>query len=259
MKQNINELKSKLIPLYAALRDDCRADGKLCPFLMQWGNRFPISQNEGIIFYGRATNGWFGTWNFEVFFSDDNVDRGWNRDDQMIWVEKQWQKSDDGYITNKSQFWNIIKGVSTRFYGNEWFDYVAWSNICKVASCLQGNPNDTVFYNTLENNIKIFHAELDFWSPKYIVFLTDGIKRDGKTKIDWSSDFINSLSDSHHVLQSIYEVIWDNEKKHKMQVYKIGEKYIILSLHPQGRKVELHKDAIIKIVENIELREQQEF
>lgn len=42
-------------------------------------------------------------------------------------------------------------------------------------------------------------------------------------------------------------------------MYKIGEKYIILSLHSQGRKVELHKDAIIKIVENIELREQQEF
>ena len=257
MKRNINELKSQLLPLYVALRDVCNADEKLCPFLMQWGNEFPTNQNEGIIFYGRATNGWFGTWDFDIFFSDDNEDRGWNRDDQMIWAEKQWYDSEDGYVTSKSQFWSIIKGVSTRFYGDEWFNYVAWNNICKAAPCSQGNPSDAVFYNTLKDNIKIFHAELDFWSPKYIVLLTDGIRRDDKTKIDWSSDFITSLS-IPHVPQLINEVIWDNERQYiKIQVYKIGERYIILSLHPQGRKVDLHKDAIIKIIENIEQQKLQ--
>ena len=133
MKHDIDQFKSQLIPIYNSLRDDCNRDDNLCPFLMQWGNRFPITPNSGIIFYGRATNGWFGTWDYDIFFSNNDEDRGWNRDNQMAWVEEQWCNSEDGYDTSKSQFWSIIKGISTRFYGDEWFKYVAWSNICKVA------------------------------------------------------------------------------------------------------------------------------
>lgn len=252
MKHDLDILKSKLIPLYTSLRDDCNEDDNLCPFLMQWGDKFPDSQDNGIIFYGRATNGWLGSWDYDIFFSNDDENRGWNRDNQMAWVEKQWFYSEDGYITSKSQFWYITKGVSTRFYGNEWFKYVAWSNICKVAPYSQGNPSDTVFYKTLENNLKVFHAELDFWSPKYVIFLTDGMKRDNKTRIDWTSDYISSLNGGI-MPSTIYEIAWDYENPHiRIQVYKLGKRYIILSLHPQGRKVELHKDAIINIIESIE-------
>lgn len=252
MEHNTDKLKSQLLTLYKALKHDCNADEILCPFIMQWGNKFPIRQDDGIIFYGRATNGWFGTWDFDTFFNNNNKDRGWARDDQMIWAEKQWLESENGYVTSKSQFWSIIKGVSTKFYGKEWFNYVAWSNICKVAPYSQGNPSETVFYQTLKNNLKIFHIELDFWSPKYVILLTDGIKRDNKTIIDWTSGFISSLNNDI-LPPAIYEIAWDNEKPYiKIQVYKLGRRYIIRSLHPQGRKVELHKDAIIKIIENIE-------
>lgn len=251
MKHDINKLKSELITIYTALLNDCNADKKLSPFLMQWGNKFPINQNEGIIFYGRATNGWFGTWDFDIFFSNDDKDRGWARDDAMQWVEEQWIESEDGYITSKSQFWRIIKEVSSRFYGNEWFQYVAWSNICKVAPSSKGNPSDSIFYKTLEQNVRIFHTELDFWSPKYIVLFTDGIKRDNKTIIDWTSYFIESLD--RNTPQPIFEVIWDNTKPYlKIKVYKLGDRYFIISIHPQGRNVELHKNAIIRIIERLE-------
>ena len=252
MKHDIDQFKSQLIPIYNSLRDDCNRDDNLCPFLMQWGNRFPITPNSGIIFYGRATNGWFGTWDYDIFFSNNDEDRGWNRDNQMAWVEEQWCNSEDGYDTSKSQFWSIIKGISTRFYGDEWFKYVAWSNICKVAPYSQGNPSDKVFYSTLENNLKVFHTELDFWSPKYIVLFTDGIKRDNKATIDWTSNYISSLNNGI-VPSTIYDISWDSENPHiKIKVYKLDNRFIILSLHPQGRKVELHRDAIINIIENIE-------
>lgn len=50
MKHDIDQFKSQLIPIYNSLRDDCNRDDNLCPFLMQWGNRFPITPNSGIIF-----------------------------------------------------------------------------------------------------------------------------------------------------------------------------------------------------------------
>ncbi len=170
----------------------------------------------------------------------------------MVWAEKQWLFSEDSYLTRKSQFWCVIKGVSTRFYGDEWYRYVAWSNICKAAPKSRGNPRDPLFYRTLENNIKIFRTELDFWSPKYIVLLTEGIRRDYKTEIYWASDFISSLNNGN-IPPVFYEIAWDDEYPSiKTEVYKLGERYIILSLHPQVRKTDPHTDAIIDTIERIE-------
>lgn len=253
MKHNLEKLKSQLIPLYDNLKRSYNANENLCRFLMQWGDEFPVDQNKGIIFYGRATNSWsYGSWDDDKFFSNDDEGRGWNRDDQMVWAERQWSESEDGYVTKRSQFWSVIKGVSSKFYGKEWYNFVAWSNICKVAPRSAGNPSDKVFYDTLENNIKIFHTELDFWSPKYVVLLTEGMERDNETKIDWANDFISSYNNNTSPLP-IYEVAWDEENPNiKIQVYKLGERYMILSLHPQGRKVELHQEAIIDIIEKLE-------
>lgn len=137
-------------------------------------------------------------------------------------------------------------------YGQEWYDYVACSNICKVAPNSAGNPSNKIFYDTLENNIKIFNIELDFWSPKYVVLFTDGIRKDAKTVIDWTSCFIKSLNNNTMPKLS-YELSWDEEKPDmKIRIYKLGEMYIIQSVHPQGQKVDLHKDAIINIIERIE-------
>lgn len=53
--------------------------------------------------------------------------------------------------------------------------------------------------------------------------------------------------------QPIFEVIWDNTKPYlKIKVYKLGDRYFIISIHPQGRNVELHKNAIIRIIERLE-------
>ena len=104
--------------------------------MIKWEDAIDIHKSVRIILRRRAKRErQEETWDDDIFFSnDDNSnERGWNRDDQMQWVEKQWTSSEDGYNTNRSQFWSVIKGVSTHFYGQEWFNFVAWSNICKVA------------------------------------------------------------------------------------------------------------------------------
>ena len=44
MEHNLDKLKERLLPLYVNLRKDCNADENLCPFLMQWGDKFPIKE-----------------------------------------------------------------------------------------------------------------------------------------------------------------------------------------------------------------------
>lgn len=246
MQHNIELLKNKLLPIYFDFSNRYANNKELCPFLMQWGSKFPTIKNNGIIFYGRATNGWNSTWDYDIFFSDNHKDSAWNKNTQWIY------DSDIDYNYHKSQFWSIIEGISMHIYGQEWYDYVACSNICKVAPNSAGNPSNKIFYDTLENNIKIFNIELDFWSPKYVVLFTDGIRKDAKTVIDWTSCFIKSLNNNTMPKLS-YELSWDEEKPDmKIRIYKLGEMYIIQSVHPQGQKVDLHKDAIINIIERIE-------
>lgn len=244
MQRDLEELKNKLRPIYADLGDICNRDN-LCPLVMQWGDEFPTTPNDGIIFYGRATNGWDSSWDLDILFSDKNRDH-------LEWMEQNENYNPNKYNPNRSPFLRIIKGISTEIYKDKlgdkkWYQFVAWSNICKVAPRESGNPSDKVFYATLDNNIKAFRAEVDFLSPKYIVLLTDGIARDNKP-IDWTSYFINSFNDVKY-----YDTIpWGSENKIKIKVYKSGNMFIILSVHPQGREERPHRDAIINIIEKIE-------
>ena len=64
----------QLKPLYAELMRSVEAyqNNDLVPFCIQWGKYFPTRENTGIMFYGRATNGW-------VTFESD-VDKLFNMD-----------------------------------------------------------------------------------------------------------------------------------------------------------------------------------
>ena len=249
MIQSKTELKLKLIPLYQHLKEVCESNEKWSPFLMQWGEDFPTEPNKGIMFYGRATNGWFGTWDFNVFFSDNHKDRGWNRDDQMVWVENQWYESDDGYVTSNSQFWSVIRGISKEFYGEEWYKYVTWSNVCKVAPAAKGNPSDKLYYSTLENNQKIIKTEIAHFNPKFVVLFTGG---DWSSGGDWSTDFISYLNNEEKLV-CLMEFQWDSsDKERKCKVYKIEDIYYIVTLHPQGKTIQPHIDGIINLIRQID-------
>ena len=58
--EQIEKLKSELSPLYDKLIKDVENEqpAEKAFFCMQWGKNFPNADNDGLMFVGRATNGW---------------------------------------------------------------------------------------------------------------------------------------------------------------------------------------------------------
>lgn len=74
-----------LKPLFVELMQSVAGFGKdLVPFCIQWGRLYPVQNHSGIVFYGRATNGWVTTDNdADKLFDTTYKDRIFARDDQM--------------------------------------------------------------------------------------------------------------------------------------------------------------------------------
>ena len=81
-------LKRRLYPLYESLIQSVKGFSySKAFFCMQWGRNFPETEHAGILFVGRATNGWItDEEDIDVLFGN-TADRIFNRDDQMQWVE----------------------------------------------------------------------------------------------------------------------------------------------------------------------------
>ena len=95
-----SKFKQELKALYEDLKKDCEADERLVPFIHQVGKGFPLESNTGIMFYGRATNGWDGTWDIDNLF-----DEGWMPDDSLAWVnDASGDENYYNYNSNRSQF-----------------------------------------------------------------------------------------------------------------------------------------------------------
>lgn len=98
---------------------------------MQWGKNFPNADNDGLMFVGRATNGWQDHDYKASSFFGNSFGQLFNLPDQMQWVEGA--EGSSNYNTKSSAFWRVIKAVSSHFYPSNWSSYVAWSDVCKVA------------------------------------------------------------------------------------------------------------------------------
>lgn len=249
-----SKFKQELKALYEDLKKNCEADERLVPFIHQVGKGFPLESNTGIMFYGRATNGWYGTWDIDNLFDEDNPDRGWMPDDSLAWVNDA-SGDEQHYNSNRSQFWQVIKGVTTHFWGNEWEKYCFWSNVCKAAPYYKGNPSDAIYYRTLDTNVRIMAKEIEFYSPKFVVMFTGGRDwvEDGKPSKggDWSSDFLKGLNNGD-MPKTIDRVTWDDSCNDRIvKVHKIGQVYFLITLHPQGKKIQPHIDGLVKIIEDI--------
>jgi hypothetical protein len=52
-----DELKSKLKPVYSQLLKE-KFNQDVCTFAVQWGKKYPTRADTGILFVGKAVNGW---------------------------------------------------------------------------------------------------------------------------------------------------------------------------------------------------------
>lgn len=230
-----------LKPLYAQMIDDVKdyAYKGLMPFCIQWGEFYPIEKNSGIMFYGRATNGWI-TFESDVekLFDKNSKDCIFALDDQMQWVEDCAGGKEEYYNSNRSAFWRIIRSVASNFYpGGDELLNICWSNVCKIAPDAS-NPSDGLFYAQFPAARTIMQREIEIFSPKHVVLLT-GVR--------WCRDFLYFLNGNMHT-KSVASYRWGNKGEYAVKVYKIGDVFYYVSEHPQGKEEGTHIDVLIEAI-----------
>lgn len=253
-EKEIEKLRNQLMPLYEELVnavadqrpfDDDIENGKAF-FCMQWGKNFPDSPNEGILFVGRATNGWHNQdYDVNSFFGNGEG-QIFNEPNQMQWVEDQ-EGSIDRYNTKKSPFWRIIKKVSESFYPSNWSSYIAWSDVAKVAPYdvpkgKSANPSTKLYNAQIDVCKKIFAKEIEALKPKIVVFLTG--------YYNWAKDILTFLNGGKE--PTGYKTReWGNSNMYNTYIYKINNINYVVSPHPQGKSEAKHAQCLTDIINDI--------
>lgn len=232
----VYSLKPLYKELIAAVSD--YSDQILTPFCMQWGNQYQVEPNSGIMFYGRAVNGWVtNELDVEKFFDTNSKDCIFALYDQMQWVEDCADGKEEYYNSNRSAFWRVIRRTASHFYPFDELQHICWSNVCKI-SPYRGNPNDPLFYAQLPVARRIMQRELEIFSPKHVVLLTGQ---------GWAQDFLYFLNGNQHT-KSIASYLWGYDNQYHVKVYKIGNIFFYLSEHPQAKNEDTHVEALIKAI-----------
>lgn len=239
MKPLKDRLKKKLKPLYHNLIDHTKeyCEGKvIIPFVVQWGKQYPEKENLGILFVGKATNGWYNDdLDVENMFKENDKDAIFNRPNQMNWVS---DNNAEHYNTNNSAFWRVTRRVAREFTSSEnELEQIAWTNVCKLAPD-GGNPSDALYNIQLDDACRIFQAEIEVLSPKYIVMFTG---------VNWGWDFLCALNNNGDPspAQTMPFVEWAG---YKATPYVIGDKVVILTEHPQGKDEDAHVECIVRLI-----------
>ena len=140
-------------------------------------------RNGGIklMIVGRAVNGWLtlDTSNEQTFgnAAQESFDA-----EGFAWIDNSGdslrnrpQAGESTYYLSKSSFWrtskNIWEGLS-QMQEKSWIDYIAWSNIYKIAPLMTGNPTTNMCVAQMDACRKILKAEIEAYKPSHILFIT---------------------------------------------------------------------------------------
>ena len=236
----MNSQLKEYFPFYKDLLNNniCNHEGQICTFFHQAGKKFSNTNDRRILFVGKANNGWITDCrDVDFLFKLSNPDRIVNRDDEMEWIEKQYGEHEKKfYNTKKSAFYRLMKNISVSLLEkSDWYHYVAWTNLYKIAPWEGGNPNNRLKKMQVNTCIKILEKEFELLNPSIIIFLTSG----------WENKFLKN---------SIYK---NNKKnfqqwgKYKTYYDVISSKLLIYSHHPQGKDERSHSKAIKDIVYSV--------
>ena len=154
----------------------------------------------------------------------------------MLWVDNHAGNT-DGYNTNNSAFWRVIRRTASAFHKDDSLLHVAWSNVCKVAPD-GGNPSDSLFYAQLPSARAIIQKEIEIFSPKHVVLLTGQ---------GWAKDFLYFLNGNKHT-KSTQRYEWGSDNQYAVKTYEIGGVNYYLSEHPQGKNENTHVNALVKAI-----------
>ena len=215
------------------LNGDLKNEVGLHPFFCQAGDKY-LNTGKILLFIGKSVNGWVTeSKDVNELFDPQNENRIVNRDDQLVWV-KNHEGSKEGYNTNRSAFWRVIKAISKEItHTNEWYRYVAWSNLYK-ASPKDGLPSKSLRKKQLETCKDILLLDFDSLKPDCVVFLTS----------NWEDSFlpIGGYTNDRNQCQE-----WDNQK-YQTCYGRCNGRLMIHSQAPGGKKEQEHADAIVEII-----------
>ena len=146
-------------------------------------------QKIKLLIVGRAVNGWEAlkelssakgfseeaaekfnnnTFNWVVYDSKKDT----LRNDYLDNGEYYWLNDSPFWRTNK-QIWKVISN-NTNFKDDEndrWVDYIAWTNLYKIAPKDTGNPTTTMAKKQLAACTDILRAEIEKFNPTHILFV----------------------------------------------------------------------------------------
>ena len=237
-KEWIEEYKRRILPYYREMQNnqkvvDIDRKKNLSFFCTQWGRNW---QPGGILFVGRATNGWGKGIDINTL--------PFNEPDQMDWVITQGMDSSKAWRASRSPFWRVIKGVAQRFHASEWQTHIAWSNLCKCSFLESGNPSNPLFGATVGPCRKILGIDIEMLKPRAIVMLTEANLVNALTRQGWSGCFVDCLVDE----------VAPKDFSHSGCLVKVldNEKYrIIVSERPEYRPEQPRIECIAAAISEV--------
>lgn len=238
-KENIRQFRERLIPLYKSMIEatkEVTQNYDTIKFCMQWGEKFPVNSNEGLLFVGRANNGWeTSSDDVNVLFKEDttNPETAFNREDQMSWMQEQFENK--GYACKSPFLWSI-RHIAEEYYDDNWWEHIAWSNLCKIAPAAGNNPNESLYDAQLEQASLILKEEIRFLSPRFVIMFT---------REDWANPFIDAIAENE-TLEVLEKMEWSG---YENKVYLIDGVYYIVTEHPARKPYLSQVEAICNIID----------
>ena len=253
MKELKDALAISLKPLYQGMADDLKDKSRMVPFMGAFGEKYAESKLPRILFVGRSTYGWIDHlgWDMDYHF-DWEGNRG--KDDRGFARSNQIKKLGKG----RSPFWGLIKRVAGGYFficrkrgmvqDGEWYDKIAWSNVCKVSYKNHTNGN-TDSGEPLEAQRKwcgaILRNEVACLQPKFVVLLVGrnwlnakfpGFMEElGATRVDMGDTNLEWRGRS-------------DKPCYMLRVYRCEDTYYLLTEHPQDKNDDAHVKVIKRVV-----------
>ncbi len=176
MNSYFDSLSNVFLPEYLQLQNDFKGDinqDGYALFFPQIGFQYPQRKNSGLLWIGRATNGWGNDVKKDTI-NKEYVQSQFEESIMNDYIECYWSKQNENkYKFKRSAFWRIIAGVSSRLYEQGyWSNYIAYSNLYKIAPSCGNNPSSRVKKAQCNACNRILQLEIDMLSPKAVILLT---------------------------------------------------------------------------------------
>lgn len=148
------------------------------------GNEYE-SQEVKLLVVGRATNGWG---QLDITNRDNFAKAAYKKISQEHIGKNMLQHMHTKFWKNVRSIWEYLSGNQIAQKDDMVANYIAWSNLYKIAPNIgkSKNPNKSQQLTQIEAAKKILQAEIAFFNPTHILFITEKFTNNIEQKKWWS-------------------------------------------------------------------------